>query len=69
MNEEDPESRSGVAFYATLVLGFVLLLFLPLGIAGFEYYVLKSTHFESFCRQIGIHPFLDRIYRPIFHFF
>jgi hypothetical protein len=48
---------------AVLVAG-VVLLFLPLAIAAFEYFVFGSDHFEDGLRKLGVHDALSAVYKP-----
>lgn len=69
---ENPEQNRGCSSTAILliiVLGAPLLLFVPLLLAGIEYYTMGTNYVEDFCRDIGIHGFLGKIYEPVFRFF
>lgn len=71
MNDNETRDRrkgSGAAFVLTLV-GLPLLLFLPLLLSGVEHLTTGTSHVEDFCRTVGIHGFLSKIYRPVFEFF
>ena len=69
MTEERSESREGVAPFVWVVIGVPVLLFLPLGIAAGEHFVLGSDHFEQFLIRVGVHEILGRLYQPILSFF
>ena len=69
MNNEPPESH-GTAHTVAFLLAFLVgLVFLPLIIALFEHYILRSDHFEDYCRRVGVHNILDRVYAPVVKLF
>jgi len=51
------------------VVGLFVLIFLPLGIASFEHFILGSDHFEELCQRVGVYDTLGHIYRPVISFF
>lgn len=46
----------------------VLVTFPPLALALSQHFLLGSDQVEDFCRQIGVHDVLSRIYQPLFEF-
>lgn len=51
-----------------ITLGLVVataIIFLPLAVAGVEYFGLGTHHFEDWLKQIGVHEPLGRIYQPV----
>ena len=67
--ETPDRGRSSTAIFVILLLGLPLLLFAPLLLSFIEHFTMGSDYVEEFCRDIGIHGFLSRIYRPVFEFF
>ena len=69
MNDDDTKEERGSAHPAAWVAaGVVVLPFVPLVLAGLEFMIFRTMHVENFCRKIGIHEALDKIYDPIFTF-
>jgi hypothetical protein len=48
---------------AALVAG-VILLFLPLAISVFEFFVFGTDHWEDLLRKLGVHSALGEAYKP-----
>jgi len=67
--EAPDRGRSSAPLFVIFVVGLPLLLFAPLILSFIEHFTMGSDHVEEFCRDIGIHGFLSRIYRPVFKFF
>jgi len=64
MNEiEDNKKQINIWVY---IGSAILIVFLPLMIAGIESIIFKTYKTEEFCKTIGIHGILDAIYEPIF---
>lgn len=59
------QDRSWGGALVFLIFGLPLLLFLPLIFSVIEHTVWKTNRVENFCRDVGIHEFLGRIYGPI----
>ena len=51
------------------VVAFVMLVFLPLGVAMSEHFILGSDHFEDFCKRVAVFDTLDHVYRPFVNLF
>jgi len=62
--EDDREHPWG-CFLPGLLLGLPFFLFLPLILAAIEHKMWGTHHVEDFCREAGIHGFLDWVYSPI----
>jgi hypothetical protein len=45
-----------------LIIGPILIIYLPLMLAGAEYLLLGTHKVEDFCRMLGVHEFLKTIY-------
>jgi hypothetical protein len=63
-NELEHRERSSPAIFVLLVVGLPLLLFAPLILSFIEHFTMGTDHVEQFCRDIGIHGLLSKIYRP-----
>ena len=55
----------GVVLAILLVVGLLLLPFLPLLLALLETVTLGTRHVEEFCETIGIHDELSALYRTV----
>lgn len=55
--------------YSSITLAFLIVcvsvLFAPLVLAGFEYFILGTSHIEGLFRTIQLHEPLGRLYEPI----
>lgn len=69
MTEEHSESRHGMPAIVWLAVAIPVLVFLPLGIAAVEHFVVGSDHFEELCRRVGVFDTLDRVYSPFVDLF
>lgn len=66
---DDPERRGSAAIVILglfVILGIVLLPFLPLILSILENMTLGTQRVEEFCRDIGIHEALGKFYRTVF---
>jgi len=54
---------------AWVSLGALILLFIPLALAGIESLTTETHHVENWCRTVGIHGFLDQVYESVFGLF
>lgn len=68
-NGDENRGYSATAVFVFLIIGLPVLLFVPLLLSGIEHFTLGTSYVEEFCRDIGIHGFLGRIYEPVFEFF
>jgi hypothetical protein len=62
MSERRVFNGRGVGILAAFLVLAVVLVYLPLGLAGIESVLLKSHYVEDGCRYIGIYDGLDAIY-------
>lgn len=70
MKEESPRSHGTPVFaIGCLVLLLLLLPFMPLGLAYVEHTAWGTNHVEDFCRKIGVHGILSKLYDFVFRFF
>ena len=71
MSDSDHEPRSTdpllrvVTTGFLMLLGLVVLLYLPLLICFLEMVLFRSHHFEEFLRTIHLHEPLGYIYKPV----
>jgi len=68
MQAEAPERAERESWAGTLgavLVAGVILLFLPLAISAFEYFVFGTDHWEDLLRKVGVHGALGEVYKPV----
>jgi hypothetical protein len=68
-NRHERGSAAVVLLALLVILGLLLLPFVPLLLALLETVTVGTNHVEDFCRQIGIHDELSALYEAIFRMF
>jgi len=66
---EESASRNSLRITGWIAVSIFAVVFLPLGLAVAEHFILGSDHVEEFCKRIGVHDTLDQVYRPLLDLF
>jgi len=69
MSDESAQSRFPIGTIALGLFVIVLVPFMPLIGAGLEHLCFGTNRVEDFCRHVGIHELLGKIYAPILRLF
>ena len=67
--EEGDEGGRALWWVFLLMAAPVVAVFLPLLLSVVEHFALGTSHVENFCRAIGVHDALSKIYRPVVDLF